>query len=171
MTEPKIVSDFAKEYKEMYIELTQLRRAYTIVVEQRDKAVINEKMGKEELYYEFADSPKAGLTTNYAIRGQGSSHDARRFELEISQAEKTIADGVEIIEHMGAHPLLTEAQCLLMDAKRKIAEYIDNVLPNSDDARINPPILPYLDIYTKLKGSPKTSLDIYFDGLLKTGSF
>lgn len=44
-----------------------------------------EKKGKDELYYEFGDSPKAGLTTNYAIRGQGSSHDARRFELEISQ--------------------------------------------------------------------------------------
>jgi hypothetical protein len=44
-----------------------------------------EKKGKDEVYYEHADSPKAGLTTNYAIRGTGSSHDARRFELEISQ--------------------------------------------------------------------------------------
>lgn len=44
-----------------------------------------EKKGKEETYTEFADSPKIGVSTNYALRGQGSSHDARKMELEISQ--------------------------------------------------------------------------------------
>ena len=84
--------------------------------------------------------------------------------------EKVISEGVNIIENMGAHPLLTEAQCLLMDAQRKIAKYIDEVLPTADDKRINPTILPYLEDI-KIKGRPKTSLDVYFDRLLKTGSF
>lgn len=44
-----------------------------------------EKKGKDETYTEFADSPKIGVSTNYALRGQGSSHDARKLELEISQ--------------------------------------------------------------------------------------
>lgn len=85
-------------------------------------------------------------------------------------AEKAIYDAVGIIEAMGAHTLLTEAQCLLMDAQRKIADYVDNVLPTATDKRINPPINTYFD-EVKLKGSPKTYLDNYFDDLLKTGSF
>lgn len=44
-----------------------------------------EKKGKEETYTEFSDSPKVGVSTNYALRGQGSSHDHRKMELEISQ--------------------------------------------------------------------------------------
>ena len=44
-----------------------------------------EKKGKDELYYTFEDSPKIGISTNYALRGTGNSHDRRKFELEISQ--------------------------------------------------------------------------------------
>src|ERR1700723_4343331 len=70
-------------------------------------------------------------------------------------AEKAIVDAIQIIEAMGAHTLLTEAQCLLMDAQRKIADYVDNVLPTADDKRINPPINTYFD-EVKLKGNYKT---------------
>ncbi len=85
-------------------------------------------------------------------------------------AEKSIADSIAIIEEMGADTLLSEAQCLLAAAQRKVADYVDNVMPNSTDKRINPPIGSYFD-ELKIKGSPKSPLDKYFDGMLKTGSF
>ncbi len=44
-----------------------------------------EKKAKEEIYYEFYDSPKVGVSTNYALRGAGSSHERRKLELEICQ--------------------------------------------------------------------------------------
>jgi hypothetical protein len=44
-----------------------------------------EKKGKETFHMPFADAPKIVITTNYAIRGAGNSHERRRFELEISQ--------------------------------------------------------------------------------------
>lgn len=44
-----------------------------------------EKKGKDEIYYEYSDSPKVGVSTNYALRGGGNSHDRRKLELEISQ--------------------------------------------------------------------------------------
>lgn len=85
-------------------------------------------------------------------------------------AEKAIYDAIEIVEHMGADVLLTDAQCLLQQAQQKVADYIDNVLPTKNKNPFNPEILSHLD-EVKLKGSPKTSLDKYFDGMLKTGSF
>lgn len=37
MTDPKQVSDFAKEYQEMYIALVQCKSAYAEVCKERDK--------------------------------------------------------------------------------------------------------------------------------------
>jgi len=44
-----------------------------------------EKKGLGSVMIEFEESPKIVITTNYAIRGDGNSHERRRFELEISQ--------------------------------------------------------------------------------------
>ena len=44
-----------------------------------------EKKGKDAVYIAFKDSPKVAITTNYAMRGSGNSHERRRFEIEISQ--------------------------------------------------------------------------------------
>lgn len=44
-----------------------------------------EKKGLAEVHYAFQDTPKIVITTNYAIRGSGNSHERRRFELEIAQ--------------------------------------------------------------------------------------
>lgn len=44
-----------------------------------------EKKGKDAFYLSFSDAPKIAITTNYAIRGGGNSHERRRFEIEISQ--------------------------------------------------------------------------------------
>jgi len=44
-----------------------------------------EKKGLAEVHYSFQDTPKIVITTNYAIRGSGNSHERRRHELEIAQ--------------------------------------------------------------------------------------
>jgi hypothetical protein len=44
-----------------------------------------EKKGLQSVHYDFYNSPKIAITTNYALRGDGSSHRRRKFELEISQ--------------------------------------------------------------------------------------
>jgi hypothetical protein len=44
-----------------------------------------EKKGLQAIHYPFNETPKIVITTNYAIRGVGNSHERRRFELEISQ--------------------------------------------------------------------------------------
>lgn len=44
-----------------------------------------EKKGLQSVHYDFYNTPKVVITTNYAIRGVGNSHERRRFELEISQ--------------------------------------------------------------------------------------
>lgn len=38
MTDPKQISDFAKEYQQMYIGFTQCKSMYEIVLKQRDEA-------------------------------------------------------------------------------------------------------------------------------------
>jgi len=40
--------------------------------------------GKDTIKLSIEDSPKILITTNYTIKGSGGSHDARRFELELS---------------------------------------------------------------------------------------
>jgi len=44
-----------------------------------------EKKGLQAVHYSFEDSPKIVITTNYAIKGNGNSHERRRHELEIAQ--------------------------------------------------------------------------------------
>lgn len=44
-----------------------------------------ERKNKDAIRLKVEDSPKLVISTNYAIRGEGNSHDRRRFELEISQ--------------------------------------------------------------------------------------
>lgn len=44
-----------------------------------------EKKGLQAVHYNFNDTPKIIITTNYALRGVGNSHERRRFEIEISQ--------------------------------------------------------------------------------------
>jgi len=40
--------------------------------------------GKDTIKLPIEDSPKILITTNYTIKGKGGSHDARRFEVELS---------------------------------------------------------------------------------------
>lgn len=44
-----------------------------------------EKKGLQAIHFSFEDSPKVVITTNYAIKGSGNSHERRRHELEIAQ--------------------------------------------------------------------------------------
>lgn len=44
-----------------------------------------ERKNKDAIKLKVEDSPKMVISTNYAIRGEGNSHDRRRFEVEISQ--------------------------------------------------------------------------------------
>lgn len=44
-----------------------------------------ERKNKDAIKLNVHDSPKLIISTNYAIRGEGNSHDRRRFELEIAQ--------------------------------------------------------------------------------------
>jgi hypothetical protein len=44
-----------------------------------------EKKNKDAIKIPFAKSPKIAITTNYAIRGKGSSFERRKWELELSQ--------------------------------------------------------------------------------------
>lgn len=56
------------------------------------EGVVTERKGKDQIFIPFNEAPKVGITTNYALRGNGNSHERRRFEVEISQyynAEKT----------------------------------------------------------------------------------
>lgn len=44
-----------------------------------------DKKGIGSVMIDFEDSPKVVITTNYALRGEGNSHERRRHEIEISQ--------------------------------------------------------------------------------------
>lgn len=44
-----------------------------------------ERKNKDALKLSVEDSPKMVISTNYAIKGEGNSHDRRRFEIEIAQ--------------------------------------------------------------------------------------
>lgn len=44
-----------------------------------------ERKNKDAIKLNVHDSPKLIISTNYAIKGEGNSHDRRRFELEIAQ--------------------------------------------------------------------------------------
>jgi hypothetical protein len=44
-----------------------------------------ERKNKDAIKIKVEDSPKMMISTNYAIKGEGNSHDRRRHEIEISQ--------------------------------------------------------------------------------------
>jgi hypothetical protein len=44
-----------------------------------------ERKNKDAISLSVEDSPKMVMSTNYAIKGEGNSHDRRRFELEFAQ--------------------------------------------------------------------------------------
>jgi hypothetical protein len=44
-----------------------------------------ERKNKDAIKLKVEDSPKMVISTNYAIKGEGNSHDRRRHELEIAQ--------------------------------------------------------------------------------------
>jgi hypothetical protein len=44
-----------------------------------------ERKNKDAIRLKVEESPKMVISTNYAIRGEGNSHDRRRFEIEIAQ--------------------------------------------------------------------------------------
>ena len=44
-----------------------------------------ERKNKDAIRLKVEDSPKLVISTNYAIKGEGNSHDRRRFELEVAQ--------------------------------------------------------------------------------------
>lgn len=44
-----------------------------------------ERKNKDAIKLKVEDSPKMVLSTNYAIKGEGNSHDRRRHELEVAQ--------------------------------------------------------------------------------------
>lgn len=44
-----------------------------------------EKKNKDEFSIPFSESPKVMVTTNYVIKGSGSSHERRKIELELTQ--------------------------------------------------------------------------------------
>jgi len=56
-------------------------RLFSIVTE----GVEVEKKNKDTFYIPYHKSPKVLITSNYAIKGQGSSHDRRRHEIELKQ--------------------------------------------------------------------------------------
>jgi hypothetical protein len=47
--------------------------------------ITTEKKNKDAIKLSFQNSPKIIITTNYAIKGAGSSHDRRRREIELAQ--------------------------------------------------------------------------------------
>lgn len=56
-------------------------RLFSIITE----GITVEKKNKDAIKIPFERSPKVVLTTNYAVRGKGSSYERRKWELELSQ--------------------------------------------------------------------------------------
>jgi len=55
-------------------------RLFSLITE----GITVEKKNKDEIFIPFSESPKVIITTNYAIKGSGNSHDRRRFEIELA---------------------------------------------------------------------------------------
>ena len=56
-------------------------RLFSVVTE----GLTLEKKNKDAIKIPFAKSPKVAITTNYAIKGKGTSFERRKWELELSQ--------------------------------------------------------------------------------------
>ena len=59
----------------------EFERLFSVVTE----GITLEKKNKDAIKIPFSKSPKIAVTTNYVIKGEGSSHERRRFELEFKQ--------------------------------------------------------------------------------------
>jgi hypothetical protein len=59
----------------------EFERLFSVITE----GLTLEKKNKDEIYIPFDDSPKIVITTNYAIKGAGNSHERRKWELEFAQ--------------------------------------------------------------------------------------
>jgi hypothetical protein len=68
---------------------------------------------------------------------RGSGYDPsipRRIQLlRLTPAEKAIADAVQAVEDVGAHPWLTDAVILLQQARDKVADYVDQIKPAASE--------------------------------------
>ena len=56
-------------------------RLFSVVTE----GLTLEKKNKDAIKIPFSKSPKIAITTNYAIKGKGSSFERRKWELEFKQ--------------------------------------------------------------------------------------
>ena len=62
---------------------------------------------------------------------QNKTSSLRRIDmLRWTPAERMIYDAMQGVEDAGAHPLLTDAVILLSQAKDKVADYVDQSLPD-----------------------------------------
>ena len=59
----------------------EFERLFSIVTE----GITLEKKNKDAISIPFSKSPKIVITTNYAIKGKGSSYERRKWELELKQ--------------------------------------------------------------------------------------
>lgn len=59
----------------------EFERLFSVITE----GITLEKKNKDAIYIPFAKSPKIVITTNYAIKGKGSSYERRKWELELKQ--------------------------------------------------------------------------------------
>lgn len=50
-----------------------------------------------------------------------------------SPAEKAIYDAMQVVEAAGAHPLLTDAVVLLVQARDKVADFVDGIPQRKSD--------------------------------------
>jgi hypothetical protein len=55
--------------------------------------------GKDTIKLPLKDSPKVVITTNYIMKGKGGSHDARRFEVELSPFFSSSYTPVDLFGH------------------------------------------------------------------------
>lgn len=49
------------------------------------------------------------------------AYDSQRW----SKEEHAIQNAIDTVEQMGADPILTDAVCLLLDARKTVARYVD----------------------------------------------
>ena len=59
----------------------EFERLFSVITE----GITLEKKNKDAIYIPFSKSPKIVITTNYAIKGKGSSYERRKWELELKQ--------------------------------------------------------------------------------------
>ena len=72
---------FAYQLVSADTQILCFERLFSVVTE----GLTLEKKNKDAIKIPFSKSPKIALTTNYAIRGKGSSFERRKWELELAQ--------------------------------------------------------------------------------------